>query len=260
YRWPGATAERLEIDATELVRLSPDVLLAGATVAVIALKNETHSIPIVFANVADPVGQGFVASLSQPGGNISGFGAFEFSIAGKWVQTIKDIVPLATQIGVIADPETAPFYRLFLPFIDAAARLIAVKTNVTAIHNADDIAGAIDKLARESNAGLIVLPAARFTAARDVIIRIAEQLRLPTIYPYNFYAKGGGLISYGFDVRDMYRGAASYIDRILKGARVGELPVQNPVNFELVINLKTANALGLEMPPKLLALADEVIE
>jgi putative tryptophan/tyrosine transport system substrate-binding protein len=260
YRWPGPTAERLQIDATELVRLSPDVLLAGATVAVIALKNETHSIPIVFANVADPVGQGFVASLSQPGGNISGFGAFEFSIAGKWVQTIKDIVPSATQIGVIANPETAPFYGLFLPFIDAAARLIAVKTNVTVIHNADDIAGAIDKLARESNAGLIVLPAARFTTARDVIIRTAERLRLPTVYPYSFYAKGGGLISYGFDVRDMYRGAASYIDRVLKGARVGELPVQNPVNFELVINLKTANALGLEMPPKLLALADEVIE
>jgi putative ABC transport system substrate-binding protein len=227
---------------------------------VIALKNATHSIPIVFANVADPVGQGFVASLSQPGGSISGFGAFEFSIAGKWVQAIKDIVPAATQVGVIANPETAPFYKLFLPFIDSAARHVGIEPNVTAIHDADDIAGTIDKLAKESNVGLIVLPAARFTAARDVIIGTASRLRLPTVYPYSFYARGGGLISYGFDVRDMYRRAASYIDRVLKGARVGELPVQNPAKFELVINLNTVKALGLEMPPKLLALADEVIE
>jgi ABC-type uncharacterized transport system substrate-binding protein len=260
YRWPGPTPDRLQTDAAELVRLSPDVLLAGATPAVIALKNETRSIPIVFANVADPVGQDFVASLSLPGGEISGFGAFEFSIAGKWVQAIKDIVPSATQIGVIANPETAPFYRLFLPFIDSAARPVGIEPTVTAIHDADDIAATIDKLAKESNAGLIVLPAARFTANRDVIIGTAARLRLPTVYPYSFYARGGGLISYGFDVRDMYRRAASYIDRILKGARVGELPVQNPAKFELVINLKTAKSLGLKVPDKLIALADEVIE
>src|SRR5262249_1765753 len=141
------------------------------------LKNATRSIPIVFANVADPVGQGFVASLSQPGGNISGFGAFEFSISGKWVQAIKDIVPAATQVGGIANPEPAPFYKLFLPFIDTAARAVGIEPNVTAIHDADDIAGAIDKLAKESNVGLIVLPAARFTAARDVIIGTAARLR-----------------------------------------------------------------------------------
>ena len=226
----------------------------------IALKNATRSIPIVFANVADPVGQGFVASLSQPGGSISGFGAFEFSIAGKWVQAIKDVVPSATQIGVIANLETAPFYKLFLPFIDSAARPVGIEPNVTAIHDADDIAGTIDKLAKESNVGLIVLPAARFTAARDVIIGTASRLRLPTVYPYSYYARGGGLISYGFDVRDMYRRAASYIDRVLKGARVGELPVQNPAKFELVINLKTAKALGVKISDDLLSIADEVIE
>jgi putative ABC transport system substrate-binding protein len=259
YRWPGSDADRLRADALELVRLAPDVLLAGATPAVIALKQETRSIPIVFANVADPVGQRFVATLAQPGANISGFGAFEFSIAGKWVEAIKEIVPSATQIAVIFNPETAPFYGLFLPFIETAARRAGIKTNVTPIHDPADIAGTIDKLAKESN-GLIVLPGARFTAARRVIITTAAQLRLPAVYPYSYYARSGGLISYGFDASDMYRRAASYVDRILRGAKPADLPVQQPTKFELVINFKTAKALGIDVPPTLLARADEVIE
>jgi putative ABC transport system substrate-binding protein len=260
YRWPGSNADRLRAHAVELVHLSPDALLAGATPAAIALKHETQSIPIVFANVADPVGQRFVANLAKPGGNISGFGAFEFSIAGKWVQAIKEIVPSATQIGVIFNPETAPFYGLFLPFIDTAAGFAGIKTNVIPIHEVADITGTINKLAEESNAGLIVLPGARFTSAREVIIATTARVRLPTVYPYGYYARSGGLISYGFDARDMYRRAASYVDRILRGTGVGELPVQHPVKFELVINLKTAKILGVEIPATLLASADEVIE
>jgi len=260
YRWRGPSPAQLEAPAVELVQLNPDVLLAGATPAAIALKNATRSIPIVFANVADPVGQGFVASLGQPSGNMSGFGAFEFSIAGKWVQGLKEFVPAATEIGVIVNPETAPFYGKFLPFIDTAARLAGIKPNIATVHDPAQIAGTIDKLARESNAGLIVLPGAQFTTAKELIIATAARLRLPAMYPYTYWVKSGGLISYGFDAQDMYRRAASYVDRILRGTRVQELPVQNPVNFELVINLKTATALGLTVPPTLLARADEVIE
>jgi putative tryptophan/tyrosine transport system substrate-binding protein len=260
YRWPGSAPARLRTHAAELVHLKPDVLLAGATPAATALKNETGSIPIVFANVADPVGQGFVASLGQPGGNMSGLGAFEFSIAGKWVQGLKELVPSAAKIGVIVNPETAPFYGMFLPFIDSAARVVGIQSNITAIHDAAHIAETIDKLASESNAALIVLPGAQFTTARELIIAAAGRSRLPTMYPYAYWVRSGGLISYGFDAQDMYRRAASYVDRILKGAIVRELPVQHPVTFELAINLKTAKALGLEVPPTLLARADEVIE
>ena len=260
YRWRGPPPGQLQGPAVELVQLNPDVLLAGATPAATALKNATQSIPIVFANVADPVGQGFVASLGQPNGNMSGFGAFEFSIAGKWVQGLKEFVPAATEIGVIVNPETAPFYAKFLPFVDTAARLAGVKPNITAIHDPAQIAGTIDKLAKESNAGLIVLPGAQFTTAKELIIATAARLRLPAMYPYTYWVKDGGLMSYGFDAQDMYRRAASYVDRILKGARVQELPVQHPVNFELAINLKTAKALGLTVPQTLLTAADEVIE
>jgi putative ABC transport system substrate-binding protein len=260
YRWAGSAPDQLRTHAAELVHLKPNVLLAGATPAAMALKNETRAIPIVFANVADPVGQGFVASLGQPDGNMSGVGAFEFSIAGKWVQGLKEFVPSAAKIGVIVNPETAPFYGMFLPFIDNAARVAGIQSNLAAIHDAANIAETIDKLARESNAGLIVLPGAQFTSARGLIIAAAARLRLPTMYPYTYWVRSGGLISYGFDAQDMYRHAASYVDRILKGATVRELPVQNPVTFELAINLKTAKALGLEVPPTLLARADEVIE
>ena len=184
YRWRGPSPAQLQAPAVELVQLNPDVLLAGATPAATALKNATRSIPIVFANVADPVGQGFVASLGQPSGNMSGFGAFEFSIAGKWVQGLKEFVPTATEIGVIVNPETAPFYAKFLPFIDTAARLAGIKPNITAVHDPAQIAGTIDKLARESNAGLIVLPGAQFTTAKELIIATAARLRLPAMYPY----------------------------------------------------------------------------
>ena len=260
YRWPGPTPDPLRADAAELVRLSPDVLLAGATPAVVALQHETRSIPIVFAVVADPVGQGFVTSLARPGGNTTGFGAFDFSMGGKWVQAIKEIAPSVTQIGVIFNPETAPYYGSFLPFIETAARALGVKLIITPIHDSDRIARTLEQLAEESNAGVIVIPSALFALAREVIITTNARVRLPTVYPFSYFAKGGGLLSYGFEVQDIYRRAAAYVDRILKGESPGDLPVQLPTKFELIINLKTAKALGLSVPQTLLATADEVIE
>jgi putative ABC transport system substrate-binding protein len=257
---PGPTEDRLRADAAEMVRLNPDVLLAVTTPAVVALQRETRSIPIVFANVADPVGQGIIAGFAKPGGNTTGFGAFEFSIGGKWVEVIKEIAPSVTQIGVIFNPETAPYYQLFLPFVETASRELGVKQIVIPIHESNRIAPTLEQLAKDSNTGVIVIPAALFTNARSLVITTTARLRLPTVYPYSHFAENGGLISYGFDVRDMFRRAAAYVDRILKGAKPADLPAQQPTKFELVVNLKTAKALGLTIPQTILATADEVIE
>jgi putative ABC transport system substrate-binding protein len=260
YRWAGPSPDRLRGDAEELVRLSPDVLFAGATPALIALQHATRSIPIVFANVADPVGQGLIASFARPGGNTTGFGAFDFSMAGKWVQVIKEIAPSVTRIGVIFNPETGPFYVSFLPFVETASRQLEVKPVATTIHDSDRIPQTLEKLAEEPNTGVIVLPSALFTNAREVIITTVARLRLPTVYPFSFFAKSGGLLSYGFAVGDIYRRAAVYVDSILRGTKASDLPAQQPTKFELVVNLKTAKALGLTVPYPLLARADEVIE
>jgi putative tryptophan/tyrosine transport system substrate-binding protein len=260
YRWAGPSPDRLRADAAEMVRLNPDVLMAAGTSAVVALQHETRSIPIVFANVADPVGQGIIASLAKPGSNTTGFGAFEFSIAGKWVQAIKEIAPSVIQIGVIVNPETGPFYQSFLPFVETASRQRGVKQIVIPIHDSNRIGSTLEQLAKESNTGVIVIPAALFTDAKESIITTTARLRLPTIYPYSFFAKRGGLLSYGFDVRDMFQRAAAYVDRILKGAKPADLPAQQPTKFELVVNLKAAKAIGLTIPQSLLARADEVIE
>ena len=260
YRWAGPNPDLLQASAAELVRLRPNLLMAGATPALVALQRETRDIPIVFANVADPVGQGFVASLAHPGGNTTGFGAFDFSMGGKWVQTLKEIVPWTTRIAVIFNPATAPFYQLFLSSIDDAARSIGVSQIVTPVHDVGDIARILEQSAKETNVGLIVVPSALFTTARDEIVATIARLRLPAIYPYSYFAQSGGLLSYGFEVRDMYRRAGNYVDRILKGAKPADLPVQQPTKFELVINLKTAKALGLTIPATLLAGANEVID
>ena len=260
HRWPGPNPDRLRGVAEELVRLSPDVLLAGATPAVIALQHATRSIPIVFANVADPVGQGFIASFARPGGNTTGFGGFDFSIAGKWVQTIKEIAPAVIRIGVIFNPETGPYNELMLPFIETASGPLRVKPIPTVVHDSESISRTLEKLAEEPNTGLIVLPAAMFTTYRDIIITTAARLRVPTIYPFSFFAQSGGLLSYGFDVPDLYVRAAGYVDRILRGAKVTDLPAQRPTKFELFVNLKTAKALGLNISESFLLRADEVIE
>jgi putative tryptophan/tyrosine transport system substrate-binding protein len=260
YRWAGPDQDRLRSNAEELVRLNPDVLLAGATPAVIGLQHATRSIPIVFANVADPVGQGLIASLAKPGGNTTGFSAFDFSMAGKWVQTIKEVAPSVTRIGVIFNPETGPFYSAFLPFVETASSLLDVKPVATVIHDSDHIVQTLEKLAEEPNTGIIVLPSALFSTNREIIITAAARLRLPTVYPFSFFPQSGGLLSYGFAVGEMYRRAAVYVDSILRGEKPSNLPVQGPTKFEFVVNLKTAKALGLDIPLNLQQLADEVIE
>ena len=260
YRWAGPNPDRLRRDAEELVSLRPDVLLAGATPALVALQNATRSIPIVFANVADPVGQGLIASFARPGGNTTGFGAFDFSMAAKWVQAVKEIAPSVTRIGVIFNPETGPYYAAFLPFVETASRLLEVNSIPTAIHDADSIEQTLEKMAEVPNTGVVVFPSAMFSTSREIIISTVGRLRLPTVYPYSFFAQSGGLLSYGFDVADMYQRAAGYVDRILKGTKVSDLPAQLPTKVELVINLKTARVLGLTVPSLMLSRADEVIE
>ena len=259
HRWGGAGPEVLQTNAAELAGLKLDAVLAGATPAAMALKRATQSVPVVFANVADPVGQGLVAGLAQPGGNMTGFGAFEFSIAGKWVQGLKELVPSARQFSIIVNPETAPFYRNFLPFIEKAAQQTGIVPHLAPIQKADQIRDTIEQLAKRTQ-GLVVLPGAQFTTNKELIVSTIARLGIPAMYSYSFWVKTGGLISYGFDANDMFRRAANYIDRILKGARAQELPVQLPTQFQLAINLKTAKALGLTVPPTLLFRADEVIE
>jgi putative tryptophan/tyrosine transport system substrate-binding protein len=260
YRWPGGNIDQLSASARELVRLKPDLLVGAATVSVLPLQRETQSVPILFVNAADPVGQGFVASLARPGGNITGFGAFEFSLGAKWVEALKEIMPGITEIGVMFNPETSPYYGLFAQHIEAAARHLGIVPLVKPFHDIEHVVTSLEEFAKVSNIGIIVIPSVLLTAARDLLIVTTSRLRLPTIYPYSFFAQSGGLISYGFDVRDMFRRGAGYADLILRGTKPADLPVQQPTKFELVINLRAANDLGLALPQTLLAIADAVIE
>jgi putative ABC transport system substrate-binding protein len=207
YRWGGPNPDRLRAGAEELVRLGPDVLLVVATPALVATQHATRSIPIVFANVADPVGQGLIASFARPGGNTIGIGAFDFSMAGKWVQAIKEIAPSVARIGVIFNPETGPYYASFLPFVETASGPLGVKSFSIAIHDSDHITQTLEKLAEEPNTGVIVLPSVLFSTHRGAIITTVARLRLPTVYPFSFFAQSGGLLSYGFDVREMLKRA-----------------------------------------------------
>jgi len=260
YRWAGPNPDRLRAAAEELVRLSPDILVPVATPALIAAQHATGSIPIVFANVGDPVGQGLIASFSRPGGNTTGFGVFDFSMAGKWVQAIKEIAPSVTRIGVIYNPETGPYYASFLSFVETASGPLGVKTISIAIHKSDLIKQTLETIAEEPTTGVIVIPSSMFSTYRDVIIANVARLRLPAVYPYSFFAQNGGLLSYGADVRELLKQAGGYVDRILRGAKVSDLPAQMPTKYELIVNVKAAKALGLTVLPTLLDRADEVIE
>ena len=217
-------------------------------------------LPIVFVQVTDPVGQGLVSNLARPGGNLTGFTNFEFSIGTKWLETLKELAPRVTRVALVFNPETAPFADLFRRPVEAAAPSFAVTPISAAVRDAAEIERVVDAFAREPNGGLMVLPDVSTTNHRDLIIALAARHRLPAVYPFRYFAASGGLLSYGTDVADVFRRAASYVDRILKGTSPGELPVQAPTKYELVINLKTAKALGLDVPPTLLARADEVIE
>ena len=211
-------------------------------------------------NVADPIKQGFVSSLAHPEGNVTGFTSLEFSMGGKWIEALKEISPSLTQAALMFNPETAPYFPSFLGPIETAATSFAVKTIVTPVHDAADVERTISTFAQELNGGIVVVPSAFTTIYRQLIIEQAARYRLPVVYGFSYYAYSGGLISYGINVRDMFSRAASYVDRILKGVDLADLPVQAPTKFELVINLKTAKALGLTVPDKLIALANEVIE
>ena len=261
YRWaPGDAANLLRSHARELVGAAPDLILANSTPVTLALQEQGHTVPVVFVQVTDPVGQGLVASLAHPGGNLTGFTSFEFSIGTKWLEMLKVVAPHITRVALVFNPKTAPFADLFWRPVEAAASSFDVTAVSAAAHDAAEIENVLDVFAREPNGGLMVLPEVSTMNHRDLIITIAARHRLPAIYPFRSFAASGGLLSYGTDVSDVFQRAASYVDRILKGARPGELPVQGPTKFELVMNLRAAKMLGIAMPPLLLARADEVIE
>ena len=246
-RWPAGDADRNRTYAAELVGLAPDVILASA------------SAPIVFANVIDPVGAGFVTSLAQPGGNATGFTAFEYGISGKWLELLKEIAPHMTRAAVLRDPALAAGIGQFAA-IQSMASSSAVELSAIDTRDVGEIERALVAFARKPNGGLVVTASASALIHRHQIIALATRLRLPNVYPFRYYPLNGGLASYGPYQIDQYKRAASYVDRILKGEKPGDLPVQQPTKYELVINLKTAKALGLDIPTTVLARADEVIE
>jgi putative ABC transport system substrate-binding protein len=258
YRWGAGSVERMQLFAKELVRLNPDVMLA--TPATAALQRETRTIPIVFAIVSDPVGSGFIASLANPGGNITGFINIEASLPGKWLDLLREIAPQVSRMAFLFNPQTAPYARYYLDTFQTAASAAGVEAIESPIRSAADIEAVVTMLARQAGGGLVVMPDTSMAIHRETIITLADRHRLPTIYPFRHYVAEGGLISYGIVLADLLRRAASYVDRILRGAKPSELPVELPIKFELVINLKTAKALGLTIPDRLLALAEEVIE
>jgi putative ABC transport system substrate-binding protein len=258
YRWAGDDRDRLRTYAAELVRMAPDVLFAAATPALAALHRETRSLPIVFVQVSDPVTLGLVANLARPGGNITGFTNYEHAIGGKWLELIRDTAPGLTRVLVIFEPDNLS-QPAYLQAIEAAAPAFGVELTRAGVRNPVEIERAIDAFARSKGA-LIVVPSAVGISQRDLIIALAARHRLPAVYPYRVYTRSGGFISYGVDLTDPYRRAAGYVDLILKGAKPGDLPVQLSAKFELVVNLKTAKALGLTIPEPFLQHADEVIE
>ena len=261
YRWAAGDVNRIKTYAQELVGLAPNVILARATPVTTALLRETHTIPIVFVNVSDPVGAGFVQSMARPGGNATGFTNVEASLAGKWVEVLKELNPRMTRIAALFSPKTSPDSgEFYLRLIEDASRTMAVKTIAIPVQSAADIESAIESFALVPDGGLIVTPDVTTTNNRALIMLLAAKHHLATIYPFRFFVGEGGLASYGIDVVDMYRRAATYVDRILKGEKPADLPVQAPIRFELAINRKTANALGLTIPPTLIVRADEVVE
>jgi len=260
YRWAAGEPANMQALAKELVELQPDVLLASSTPVVAALGRETGTIPIVFVVVSDPVGSGFIKSLSRPGGNMTGFINIESSLGGKWLELLKELAPRISRVAVMFNPETAPHAEYYVRPFEVAASSLAVKPSTVPVRSVTDIEQAIFDLGRAPASGLIVLPDTFTTVHRRVIISAAANSNVPAIYPFRYMAGDGGLISYGVDLIDLYRRAAPYVDRILKGGKPADLPVQQPTKFEFAINLKTAKSLGLDVPPTLLARADEVIE
>ena len=259
-RFPTTTAaEETRAAAAELAALNPDVIVTTGAPILGALHRVTKTVPIVFTLVTDPVTDGFVASLARPGGNITGFTIFEHSFAGKWLEMLKEVVPGITRVAVLQNPDH-PAWNAYLRAVGAVASGMRVEVTAAPVNTAAEIQAAIDAFARVPNGGLVLLPSPVATAHREVIASAALRHGLPSIYLARIYPVSGGLMSYGIDLNEPYRQAAAYVDRILKGARPGELPVQAASKFEMVINLKTAKALGITVPPTVLGRADEVIE
>ena len=260
-RWASpADAESIQRFAKELVALQPDLIISSSTPITAALLQQTHTIPTIFPALSDPVGSGFVASFSRPGGNVTGLNFSEPTQAGKWVELLKEIAPRVGRVAMLFNPASAAYAEFWLKPFEAAAAVFAMQAISAPVRNESELDSVIAAQAREPNSGLIAMPDSFTASYRREIISLADRYRLPAVYPYRFFAEMGGLLSYGADLVDNYRRVATYVDRVLKGENPSELPVQAPVKFELVINLKTARALGLTVPDKLLALADEVIE
>ena len=260
YRWAAADADRSRTYAAELVALAPDVILASGSTSVAALLQTTRTVPIVFVNVIDPVGAGYVARLARPGGNATGFTAFEYSLSGKWLELLKEIAPNLTRIAILRDPALAAGIGQFAAIQAMAPSSLGVELSPIDVRDGGEIERDVATLARESNGGLIVTGSSSAAVHRELTVMLAARHRLPAVYPFRYFVTSGGLISYGPDPIDVFRRAAGYVDRILKGEKAADLPVQAPTTYELAINLKTAKALGLTLPPSLLARADEVIE
>src|SRR5262245_369958 len=258
YRWGAGNAERYRTFAAELVALTPDILVTAGAPAVEALQRATRTVPIVFISVTDPVGGGLVASLARPGGHTTGFALPEYGLSGKWLELLKEIAPRVMRTAVLRDPVAVGIGQFAA--IQAVAPSLQVELSPVDVRDAGEIERAVTAFADRPNGALIVTAASFATIHRELIIGLARRHQLPAVYPFRYYIASGGLISYGPDVNDLYRRAASYVDRILKGESPAELPVQHPTKYQLAINLKTAKALGLTVPDTLLARADEVIE
>jgi putative ABC transport system substrate-binding protein len=258
-RWGAGDAERIAALAKELVELRPDAILGQTTPVAKALARETRTIPIVFVTVSDPIGGGLAASLARPGGNVTGFTFVEHDTGGKWVELLKEIAPQTIRAALLFNPTTAPPLEFYLPSIKSAAASFGIETFVTPVSDKDEIEGVISAQARDPGGGIIVMPDAFNTTNQHLIVALTARYRVPAIYGNNF-ADAGGLIYYGANFLESFRLAAGYVDRVLKGTKPEELPIQLPAKFELVINLKTAKALGLTVPQSLIATADEVIE
>jgi putative ABC transport system substrate-binding protein len=259
YRWGVGDAERNRRNAAELVALAPDVIVASATAVTAALLQTTHTIPIVFVNVVDPVGAGFVQSMARPGGNATGFIPFEYGIGGKWLERLKQIAPGVKRVAVLQNPIAASRSGQ-LGAIEVLAPSFGVELSAFTVRDTGEIERTLAAFARAPNGGLVVVGALSLESNHDLIVAVAAQHRLPAVYPYRSYVAAGGLMSYGTDLVAQFRRAAGYVDRILKGDKPADLPVHAPAKYELVINLKTAKALGLEVPQSLLGRADEAIE
>jgi len=258
-RFPGSDAGRVRATLMELMSPTPDVLVSNTNLVTAVVQAEVRTIPVIFLTVADPVGSGFVSNETRPNANLTGFANWESSMSGKWLELFKEVVPSVQRVGYVMHPET-PASVDFFKFAEARAPALKVKLIGLGVHDADEIERTLTAFAAEGNGGLIVSPHAVTFANRDLIVALAAQLRLPALYSLAFYAKAGGLMSYGFDPINQFQGGAGYVDRILRGAKPGDLPVQYPTKFQLVVNLRTAKRLGLVIPETFLVRADEVIE